>query len=43
MRAIERQQGEVAAICRLDTSFGGGKTHSLIALVHAANRQGKWE
>jgi hypothetical protein len=29
--------GEVAAIFRLGTSFGGGKTHSLIALVHAAN------
>jgi Protein of unknown function (DUF499) len=26
----------VAAVFRLDTSFGGGKTHSLIALVHAA-------
>lgn len=25
----------VAAIFRLDTSFGGGKTHGLIALVHA--------
>lgn len=29
--------GSVAAIFRLDTSFGGGKTHGLIALVHAAN------
>ena len=28
--------GAVAAIFRLDTSFGGGKTHGLIALVHAA-------
>ena len=28
--------GEVAAIFRLDTSYGGGKTHGLIALVHAA-------
>ena len=27
---------EVASIFRLDTSFGGGKTHGLIALVHAA-------
>ncbi|MHB1094737.1 MAG: ATP-binding protein [Gemmatimonadaceae bacterium] len=27
---------EAASIFRLDTSFGGGKTHSLIALVHAA-------
>ncbi len=26
-----------AAVFRLDTSFGGGKTHGLIALVHAAN------
>jgi predicted AAA+ superfamily ATPase len=23
-------------VFRLDTSFGGGKTHGLIALVHAA-------
>jgi predicted AAA+ superfamily ATPase len=29
--------GEVTAIFRLGTSFGGGKTHSLIALVHGAN------
>jgi hypothetical protein len=28
---------EVASIFRLDTSYGGGKTHGLIALVHAAN------
>lgn len=28
--------GSVAAIFRLDTAFGGGKTHGLIALVHAA-------
>lgn len=28
--------GEAAAIFRLDTQFGGGKTHGLIALVHAA-------
>ena len=27
---------EVAAIFRLDTTYGGGKTHGLIALVHAA-------
>src|ERR1035437_2367347 len=26
-----------AAIFRLDTSYGGGKTHGLIALNHAAN------
>jgi hypothetical protein len=28
--------GEAAAVFRLDTSFGGGKTHGLIALAHAA-------
>jgi hypothetical protein len=28
--------GEVASIFRLDTSYGGGKTHGLIALTHAA-------
>ena len=27
---------EVASIFRLDTSYGGGKTHGLIALCHAA-------
>ncbi len=27
---------DVASIFRLDTSYGGGKTHGLIALVHAA-------
>ncbi len=27
--------GEIASILRLDTQFGGGKTHALIALVHA--------
>jgi hypothetical protein len=27
--------GEIASIIRLDTQYGGGKTHSLIALVHA--------
>ncbi len=26
----------ISAVFRLDTSFGGGKTHGLIALVHAA-------
>jgi hypothetical protein len=30
------KSGAVATIFRLDTSFGGGKTHGLIALVHAA-------
>ena len=28
--------GEVASIFRLDTSYGGGKSHGLIALCHAA-------
>lgn len=28
--------GEVASIFRLDTTYGGGKTHGLIALTHAA-------
>ncbi len=28
--------GSAAAIFRLDTSYGGGKTHGLIALAHAA-------
>ena len=28
--------GSVSAIFRLDTSYGGGKTHGLIALAHAA-------
>lgn len=29
-------KGDASATFRLDTSFGGGKTHGLIALVHAA-------
>jgi predicted AAA+ superfamily ATPase len=32
---LSSKGGEVAAIFRLDTSFGGGKTHGLIALAHA--------
>jgi hypothetical protein len=28
--------GEVSSILRLGTQYGGGKTHSLVALVHAA-------
>ncbi len=28
--------GEIAALFRLDTQYGGGKTHALIALSHAA-------
>jgi hypothetical protein len=35
-RRLSGEGGEVAAIFRLDTQFGGGKTHGLIALVHAA-------
>ncbi len=35
-RRLSGVGGEAAAIFRLDTSYGGGKTHSLIALVHAA-------
>jgi hypothetical protein len=33
---IGGQGGAVSAIFRLDTQYGGGKTHSLIALNHAA-------
>lgn len=29
--------GEAASIFRLDTQYGGGKTHALIALTHLAN------
>ena len=36
-RRLSGAGGEVAAIFRLDTSYGGGKTHGLIALTHAAN------
>ena len=35
-RRLTGAGGEVAAIFRLDTSYGGGKTHGLIALNHAA-------
>ncbi len=35
-RRLSGVGGESAAVLRLDTSFGGGKTHGLIALVHAA-------
>ena len=35
MRRLSGQSGD-AAIFRLDTSYGGGKTHGLIALTHAA-------
>ena len=35
-RRLTGSGGEVASIFRLDTSYGGGKTHGLIALCHAA-------
>ena len=35
-RRLAEAGGEVASIFRLDTSYGGGKTHGLIALAHAA-------
>ena len=35
-RRLSGAGGEAAAIFRLDTTYGGGKTHGLIALVHAA-------
>lgn len=35
-RRLSGRGGESAAIFRLDTSYGGGKTHALIALAHAA-------
>ena len=35
-RRLSGAGGEAAAIFRLDTSYGGGKTHGLIALAHAS-------
>ena len=35
-RRLSGAGGDVASIFRLDTSYGGGKTHGLIALAHAA-------
>ncbi len=35
-RRLSGAGGEVASIFRLDTSYGGGKSHGLIALCHAA-------
>ena len=32
---LSGQGGEIGSIIRLDTQYGGGKTHGLIALVHA--------
>jgi hypothetical protein len=34
---LSGQGGEVASIIRLGTQYGGGKTHSLIALVHTVH------
>lgn len=34
-RRLSGKGGELNSVIRLDTQFGGGKTHSLIALVHA--------
>jgi len=34
---LSEQGGEVSSIFRLHTQYGGGKTHALIALTHAAN------
>ena len=39
-RRLTGAGGEVASIFRLDTSYGGGKTHGLIALTHAARGLG---
>lgn len=36
-RRLSGAGGEIASIFRLDTSYGGGKTHGLIALSHAAS------
>ena len=36
-RRLSGAGGEVASILRLDASYGGGKTHGLIALAHAAS------
>lgn len=35
-RRLSGTGGEAASIFRLDTQYGGGKTHGLIALIHAA-------
>src|SRR3990172_4948327 len=34
---LEGRPEQIGSIFRLDTQFGGGKTHSLIALTHAVN------
>ena len=40
-RRLSGSGGAVAEIFRLDTSFGGGKSHGLIALCHAARSGAK--
>lgn len=35
-RRLSGKGGELNSVIRLDTQYGGGKTHSLIALVHTA-------
>lgn len=40
-RRLSATGGEAAAIFRLDTSYGGGKTHGLIALAHVARGAGE--
>ena len=40
-RRLTGTGGEVASIFRLDTSYGGGKSHGLIALCHVA--RGVWD
>ena len=39
-RRLSGAGGSVSALFRLDTSYGGGKTHGLIALYHAAQGMG---
>ena len=34
-KRLSGKGGEIASIIRLDTQYGGGKTHGLIALTHA--------
>lgn len=40
-RRLSGSGGEASAIFRLDTQYGGGKTHALIALAHVANNAAK--
>lgn len=40
-RRLSGSSDAISATFRLDTSFGGGKTHGLIALVHAARAGGQ--